>query len=89
MQDFKRLGVGLSVAVLIDATIVRVVLLPAVMILLGRANWYLPRWLDRLPGISHGEAPGLAAGPAPAPPVRGLRSSGRASSAWGSRCRGP
>ncbi|MFB4305240.1 MMPL family transporter [Actinomadura sp. GTD37] len=55
MQDFKQLGVGLAVAVLIDATIVRVVLLPAVMALLGRANWYLPRWLDWLPSASHGE----------------------------------
>lgn len=55
MQDFKQLGVGLAVAVLIDATIVRVVLLPAVMSLLGRANWYLPRWLDWLPRISHAE----------------------------------
>ncbi|TDC09653.1 MMPL family transporter, partial [Actinomadura bangladeshensis] len=55
LQDFKQLGVGLAVAVLIDATIVRVVLLPAVMSLLGRANWYLPRWLDWLPRISHAE----------------------------------
>ncbi|TYK50856.1 MMPL family transporter [Actinomadura decatromicini] len=55
MQDFKQLGVGLAVAVLIDATVVRVVLLPAVMSLLGRANWYLPRWLAWLPRISHGE----------------------------------
>jgi RND superfamily putative drug exporter len=62
MQDFKQLGVGLAVAVLIDATIVRVVLLPAVMSLLGRANWYLPRWLHWLPRISHAETPS----PAPA-----------------------
>jgi putative drug exporter of the RND superfamily len=54
MQDFKQLGVGLAVAVLIDATVVRIVLLPAVMALLGRANWYLPRWLGWLPRISHG-----------------------------------
>jgi uncharacterized membrane protein YdfJ with MMPL/SSD domain len=66
MQDFKQLGVGLAVAVLIDATVVRVVLLPAVMSLLGRSNWYLPRWLDWLPRISHGE------GPAPEAPVRPL-----------------
>jgi RND superfamily putative drug exporter len=44
---FKQLGVGLAVAVLIDATIVRAVLLPSAMTLLGRWNWYLPRWLDR------------------------------------------
>lgn len=45
MQDFKQLGIGLAVAVLLDATLVRAVLLPAVMALLGDANWYLPRWL--------------------------------------------
>ncbi|WP_242908254.1 MMPL family transporter [Actinomadura terrae] len=55
MQDFKQLGVGLAVAVLIDATVVRVVLLPALMSLLGPANWYLPRWLEWLPRVSHGE----------------------------------
>ncbi|SFO22682.1 putative drug exporter of the RND superfamily [Actinomadura madurae] len=65
MQDFKQLGVGLAVAVLIDATVVRVVLLPAVMSLLGRANWYLPRWLGWLPGVTHGEDPA----PAPEPLV--------------------
>jgi uncharacterized membrane protein YdfJ with MMPL/SSD domain len=44
---FKQLGVGLAVAVLIDATIVRAVLLPSAMTLLGEWNWYLPRWIDR------------------------------------------
>jgi uncharacterized membrane protein YdfJ with MMPL/SSD domain len=44
----KQLGVGLAVAIFIDATIVRGLLLPAVMGLLGERNWYLPRWLDRL-----------------------------------------
>jgi len=48
--DFKEMGVGLAVAVLIDATIVRGVLLPAAMELLGDRNWYLPGWLSRLPG---------------------------------------
>src|SRR5206468_2144438 len=46
----KQLGVGLAVAVLLDATIIRGVLLPATMKLLGDANWYLPGWLDWLPG---------------------------------------
>jgi len=46
--DFKQLGVALASAVLIDATIVRIVLLPSVMKLLGRWNWYLPRWLGFL-----------------------------------------
>jgi RND superfamily putative drug exporter len=49
--DFKELGVGLAAAVLIDATIIRGVLLPASMKLLGDWNWYLPRWLEWLPRI--------------------------------------
>src|SRR5206468_2232892 len=47
--ELKQAGVGLATAVLIDATIVRAVLLPATMKLLGDWNWYLPRWLERLP----------------------------------------
>jgi RND superfamily putative drug exporter len=50
--DFKMMGVGLAVAVLLDATIVRAVLLPATMGLLGDWNWYLPRWLEWLPKLS-------------------------------------
>ena len=49
---FKQIGVGLGVAILIDATIIRVVLLPASMKLLGNWNWYLPSWLEWLPRIS-------------------------------------
>jgi RND superfamily putative drug exporter len=49
------MGVGLAVAVLLDATVVRAVLLPSVMALLGEANWYLPRRLGWLPKVSHGE----------------------------------
>ena len=45
IMDFKQMGVGLGVAILIDATIVRAVLLPATMKLLGDWNWYLPRGL--------------------------------------------
>ena len=45
----KQAGVGLATAVLIDATIVREVLLPSTMKLLGARNWYLPRWLERIP----------------------------------------
>jgi uncharacterized membrane protein YdfJ with MMPL/SSD domain len=52
----KQLGVGLAAAILIDATIVRGVLLPASMKLLGRWNWYLPRWLDWLPRVDHATA---------------------------------
>jgi RND superfamily putative drug exporter len=48
----KQLGLGLAVAVFVDATIVRLVLVPASMELLGRANWWIPRWLDRvLPAV--------------------------------------
>ena len=47
--DLKEMGIGLAIAILIDATIVRAVLLPATMKLLGDANWYLPRWLRWLP----------------------------------------
>ena len=43
-----RVGVGLGVAVLLDATVVRVLLVPATMALIGERNWYLPKWLDRV-----------------------------------------
>jgi uncharacterized membrane protein YdfJ with MMPL/SSD domain len=56
---FKQFGVGLAAAVLIDATIVRGVLLPASMKLLGDWNWYVPSWLEWLPrfDLGEGEAP--------------------------------
>jgi uncharacterized membrane protein YdfJ with MMPL/SSD domain len=60
--DFKMMGVGLATAILIDATIVRAVLLPATMKLLGDWNWYLPKGLHWLPRIGHHEG-----GPAPRP----------------------
>jgi RND superfamily putative drug exporter len=47
-RAIKLIGLGLAIAVLIDATLVRMVLVPATMELLGRTNWWLPRWLDRL-----------------------------------------
>jgi uncharacterized membrane protein YdfJ with MMPL/SSD domain len=52
---FKQFGVGLAAAILIDATIVRAILLPASMKLLGDWNWYLPKWLEWLPHFEHGE----------------------------------
>jgi uncharacterized membrane protein YdfJ with MMPL/SSD domain len=55
--DMKEMGIGLATAVLIDATIVRGVLLPASMKLLGDYNWYLPRWLNWLPRIDHHSLP--------------------------------
>jgi uncharacterized membrane protein YdfJ with MMPL/SSD domain len=54
--DMKEAGVGLAAAVLIDATIVRAVLLPATMKLLGDWNWYLPRRLNWLPKLDHGSS---------------------------------
>jgi RND superfamily putative drug exporter len=52
---FQQMGFGLAVAVLLDATVVRSVLVPASMRLLGAANWYLPSWLRWLPEIRAGE----------------------------------
>ena len=62
---FKQFGVGLAAAILIDATIVRGVLLPATMKLLGERNWYLPAWLEWLPRLEDDEdaAPETAATP--------------------------
>ncbi|MFD9224604.1 MMPL family transporter [Streptomyces sp. NPDC060064] len=56
MQDMQQMGVGLAVAVLLDATIVRMVLLPSVMALLGERNWRTPRGLRWLPQLEHGES---------------------------------
>ncbi|MFI6284996.1 MMPL family transporter [Streptomyces sp. NPDC051018] len=55
MQSMKQMGVGLAAAVLIDATIIRGVLLPAIMALLGDRNWYFPKWLGWLPDLTHDE----------------------------------
>ncbi len=55
--DMKEMGIGLAAAILIDATIVRAVLLPATMKLLGRWNWYLPNWLEWLPRLEHERSP--------------------------------
>ena len=66
---FKQLGVGLAVAVLLDATLIRGVLLPAAMKLLGDWNWYLPRWLEWLPSLSPEGAPAEKAPEAPAVPA--------------------
>jgi uncharacterized membrane protein YdfJ with MMPL/SSD domain len=64
--DMKQFGVGLAAAVLIDATLVRGVMLPAAMKLLGKWNWYLPSWLEWLPKGPALDADGLP--PAPAEP---------------------
>jgi RND superfamily putative drug exporter len=63
--DFKEMGVGLAAAVLIDATVIRGVLLPATMKVLGDWNWYLPSWLEWLPHVAR-------EGDVPAPPAEGV-----------------
>jgi len=65
--DMKEMGIGLAAAVLIDATIVRAVLLPATMKLLGDWNWYLPRWLEWLPRLEHEPRPEAEKAPDAAP----------------------
>jgi uncharacterized membrane protein YdfJ with MMPL/SSD domain len=68
--DMKEMGIGLAAAVLIDATIIRAVLLPASMKLLGDWNWYLPRWLEWLPRLEpteHAERQRIDAPPALGP----------------------
>ena len=68
MLIFKQFGVGLAAAILIDATIVRAVLLPATMKLLGDWNWYLPSWLEWLPHLDHGSSSeAVKAPPIPTP----------------------
>jgi uncharacterized membrane protein YdfJ with MMPL/SSD domain len=68
MLIFKQFGVGLAAAILIDATVVRAVLLPATMKLLGDWNWYLPKWLEWLPHLEHGgSAENVEAPPVPVP----------------------
>lgn len=67
----KELGIGLATAIFVDATVVRLILVPATMELLGKWNWWLPGWLDRLLPEIHIEssqaperAPAGAAAPA-------------------------
>jgi RND superfamily putative drug exporter len=67
--SLKEAGIGLATAVLLDATLVRIVLLPASMKLLGKWNWYLPSWLNWIPQIGHEPnlVPVQAEKPAPRP----------------------
>ena len=66
-RSCKMLGVGLAAAVLIDATVVRGILLPAALALLGERSWYLPRWLGWLPGGGARPGAGVPAGPLAGP----------------------
>jgi putative drug exporter of the RND superfamily len=65
----KQIGLGLAAAVLVDATVVRLALVPAVMELLGKANWWLPGWLDRLLPARRAEALSANEPPAVTPAV--------------------
>ena len=65
MTTFKQLGVGLAVAILLDATVVRAVLLPSVLTFLGDRTWWLPRWLSFLPDRAYRPPPEPAAPPEP------------------------
>src|ERR1700722_16058997 len=81
--ELKMIGVGLASAVLIDATIVRGVLVPAALALLGERSWYFPRWLEWLPGVrlepsgpqplARAPPPPPRRPPAPPPPARPRR----------------
>lgn len=62
----KEFGLGLAAGVLIDAMVIRSAVVPSLMLLLGKANWWFPRWLDRtLPRVSVEAGPGQATGPIP------------------------
>jgi RND superfamily putative drug exporter len=68
---FQQMGFGVGIALLVDATLIRMVVVPAVMALLGRWNWYLPGWLDWLPEL-HVEgdtSPPSGSGSTTPPPV--------------------
>ena len=57
---FQQMGFGVAIALLIDATVIRSVILPSAMKLLGRWNWYLPSWLEWLPRLeTEGPAPAV------------------------------
>ena len=64
----KLIGLGLALAVLLDATVVRLLLVPATMELLGDRNWWMPTWLDRIiPRLSVEHPTGAAVAPEPEP----------------------
>ena len=71
--SMKETGIGLAVAVLLDATIVRVVLLPASMKLLGEWNWYMPSWLEWIPRFGANPAVTPVAQPVDHPQIPRVR----------------
>jgi RND superfamily putative drug exporter len=67
LRVLKLMGLGLATAIFVDASVVRMILVPATMELLGNANWWLPGWLDRLvPRVSVEAPPDLTPSPVPA-----------------------
>jgi RND superfamily putative drug exporter len=87
LLQFKQMGFGLAIAIAVDATIVRAVLLPATMKLLGPWNWYLPGWLEWLPGGTATKGGWTISPPAPAAgaPRTGRPSRSASSSSQSSR----
>jgi RND superfamily putative drug exporter len=63
----KMLAIGLATSVLVDATVVRLVLVPAAMTVMGKGNWWMPRWLDRI--VPHLDPEGKSEPPLPIAPV--------------------
>ena len=63
LVSFQQMGFGVAIALLIDATIVRLVVIPAAMQLLGKWNWYLPAWLEWLPHVEIEDPAGSGAAP--------------------------
>ena len=75
LLQFQEMGFGVAVALILDATLIRLVILPSTLTLLGQRSWYLPRWLDWLPHLQADppQTPAPAKPPAAAgtqPPAR-------------------
>ena len=58
LLQFQEMGFGVAVALILDATLIRLVILPSILSLLGQRSWYLPRWLDWLPHLQADPTPG-------------------------------
>jgi putative drug exporter of the RND superfamily len=69
LEDIKQLGLGFAAAIILDAYIIRTLLVPAVMHLLGRANWWIPAWLDRVLPHMHMEPTNALGIEMPRPPT--------------------
>jgi putative drug exporter of the RND superfamily len=63
VRPLRIFGLGMASAVFVDATVVRLMLVPSIMQLLGRAAWWMPRWLDRVLPAAHAEQPARPAAP--------------------------